>query len=340
VPYTSICKLGNGHFGEVFLERDDGLDRLCAAKYLPASGSAQYDEAQAMAAVGHENVVQVYSADDVNTGGIVIRMEYHRNGSLADVYDSKPAPVGNVVRHVEQACRGLQHLHNEGILHRDIKPANLLLSDEGIVKLSDFGLAKPIHAIGTGPAMGYVAHLPPEALTGPREITDVAGDIFAMGVTLYRLLEGDSYLDKIRLNGPELAQRIVSGKFPPADLAPQVHDKLRRIVRKATRISPTDRYTSATEMRHALEAARPVVSWSPEMTPSGGIIWEGINEFAGTEYTAELNRGTDGKWSFSVEKKKAGKTARRQNSLAKKDMNRSEGLHHARTVLDSIAKPG
>src|SRR6266571_6217255 len=138
-------------------------------------------------------------------------MEYHQRGSLANHYGGRPGATASVVRHAEQACRGLQHLHNEGILHRDIKPANLLLSDDDVVKLSDFGLSKPVAAAGTGPAMGYIAHLPPEALVGPGEITDVTGDVFAMGVTLYRLLEGDALLADIRSKGVNVAQEIVDG---------------------------------------------------------------------------------------------------------------------------------
>jgi len=83
-----------------------------------------------------------------------------------------------------------------------------------------------------------------------------------MGVTLYRLLEGDALLADMRSKGVNVAQEIVDGRFPPKTFSPHVHDRLRRVVRKATRTDPADRYASATEMRHALEAARPVVSWA------------------------------------------------------------------------------
>jgi eukaryotic-like serine/threonine-protein kinase len=340
MPYTRIAKLGNGAFGDVFLERDEGLARLCAAKYVPPSGSSRYDEAQAMLAMSHENVVQVYSADDDgSTGGIVIRMELHQRGSLANVYGGQPGAAGSVVRHIEQACRGLQHLHNEGILHRDIKPANLLLSDDDIVKLSDFGLSKPVHAACTGPAMGYIAHLPPEALSGPGEITDVPGDVFAMGVTLYRLLQGDDLLAEMRSKGTDLRQQIVDGKFPPDAFAPHIHDRLRRVVSKATRTDPADRYRSATEMRHALEGARPMVSWTLTSTTPARMIWDGLGESDATEYHARLERGNEGGWSFWIEKRLAGRTARRQHVLGSEGMTRAKALRHAYSVLGQIAQP-
>lgn len=277
MPYTLIERIGHGYFGEVFLERDDGLGRLCAAKYvLPANGS-RYQEAQAMLAVSHDNVVQIYSADDDHVrGGIVIRMEYHRHGSLSDVYGGRPGATDSVIRHIEQACRGLRHLHTEGILHRDIKPANLLLSDNDVVKLSDFGLSKPVDAVPAGPPIGYIAHLPPEALTGSGEIVDEAGDVFAMGVTLYRLLEGDALLTGMRSDGIDIRREIVAGKFPPNRFSPHIHDRLRRVVRKATHADPARRYASATEMRHALEAARPVVSWFSSASEPGAMTWEGV----------------------------------------------------------------
>ena len=340
MPYTQISKLGNGQFGDVYLEHDDGLNRLCAAKYVPPAGHSRYDEAQAMSQVSHENVVKVYSADDdPSTGGVVIRMEYHRRGSLANHYGGGPGPTADVVRHAEQACRGLQHLHNEGILHRDIKPANLLLSDDDVVKLSDFGLSTPVHTAGTAPPMGYIAHLPPEALAGPGGITDVVGDVFAMGVTLYRLLEGDALLAGMRLGGVNVEQRIVEGKFPPNTFSPHVHDRLRRVVRKATRVDPATRYASATDMRHALEAARPVVSWRLTSNGAGESNWAGIDQVDRTEYQARIEQVPNGTWSFWIEKRLVGKGTRRQHALGRSGLTRAQALREARKILGDIAQP-
>lgn len=293
-----------------------------------------------MLAVSHPNVVEVYSVDDdPNTGGVVIRMEYHQRGSLSTVYGGEAGDVDQIVRQVEQACRGLHHLHTNDVLHRDIKPANILVADDGTAKLSDFGLSKPIHAVGTGPAIGYIAHLPPESLPTPGEITSIEGDIFAMGVTLYRLVEGDRVLNEMRSNGVDVRNEIAAGRFPPNVFSPHVHDRLRRVVRKATRPSPAGRYRSAAEMRHALEAARPIVSWEVQVSRVDGMVWHGHSTTDGTEYHARLARNASRTWDFWIEKRLLGRSPRRQHSLGVSGVTHAVASNHARHVLGSLAQP-
>lgn len=126
---------------------------------------------------------------------------------------------------VTASATGTYAAHRLGVLLRDsapdgkhTKPANLLLADDGMAKLTDFGLSKPTHAAGTGQEIGYVAHPPPEALASPSEITTIEGDIFAMGVTIYRLLEGNSLLDSMWANAVDIEQEILAGRFPPTQL--------------------------------------------------------------------------------------------------------------------------
>ncbi len=140
--YERLHQLGESVWGEVWLERDTALDRLCATKVLdPTMTPANtFGEAQSLIIAEHPNVVQVYSADVVE-GCPVIRMEYLARGSVADEWQGRPMPVLPAVRLLEDACRGVEHLHSKGVLHRDLKPGNLLLTDEGTVKVSDIGLA-------------------------------------------------------------------------------------------------------------------------------------------------------------------------------------------------------
>jgi serine/threonine protein kinase len=187
MTYRRIRRLGSGSFGEVWLERDTGLDRLCAVKYLDVSRLAPevhpHAEAQAMIAAAGDNVVSVYAAE-MHGATPVIRMEYLPDGSVQDRYSGAAVPVGDAVRIVEEACRGVEHLHNRGLLHRDVKPANLLLTRDGRVKVSDFGLSWSVKAIAGAPPWGYAEHIPPESTnTG---ITTVSGDVYALGVTIYR----------------------------------------------------------------------------------------------------------------------------------------------------------
>lgn len=340
MPFSQIRQLGSGSFGEVYLERDHALERLCATKYVPKTLGAQYDEARVMLAGSNENVVRIYSADDDGAGGVVIRMEYYAQGSLADIYKGQPVEVDQAVRFIEQACRGLEHLHNIGILHRDIKPGNILLSDDNIAMLSDFGLAVTTTNVAVGPAAGYMAHLPPESLTGGRFISDQLGDVFAMGVTLYRLLEGDATLDDLRTRGVDVRQEIVAGRFPPKTFSPHIHDKLRRVLRKATHADPAKRYASAADMRHALEAARPLVSWRLNGIRPDLAFWHGLDTANGTQYEARLERSRGGLWSFAVDKVLAGRQARRQHGISQDGMTKKDALKHAGKVLSKIAQAG
>jgi eukaryotic-like serine/threonine-protein kinase len=197
MPYEQLQYLGGGHFGEVWLERDTALDRLCAAKYLDtrllAPGSESFAEARAMIAAEHDNVAVVYSAE-LEGGKPVIRMEYLPDGSVADQHSGNPIPVAEAIQIMESACRGIEHLHVRGILHRDVKPGNLLLTPAGSVKVSDFGLSCPIADASGAPQTAYRRHMPPEAARQGTGITTVAGDVYAAGMTTYRLLNGDHAL--------------------------------------------------------------------------------------------------------------------------------------------------
>lgn len=175
MTFSKITKLGEGFFGEVWREHDNGLDRDCAVKYLDLSKLAPsadvFAEAKLMIDAKHDNVVEVYSAD-FEAGTPVIRMEYLPDRSVADRFAGQPAPPAAVVTIIQDACRGVEHLHSRGLLHRDIKPANLLLGPAG-VKVSDFGLACTQSAAATAVDIRYDLHCPPETLGSAARIGDI-----------------------------------------------------------------------------------------------------------------------------------------------------------------------
>lgn len=343
MPYKQIQCLGAGFFGEVWLEQDIGLDRLCAAKHLDATyfskGSNVFAEAQTMAAAGENDfVVTVYSAE-LENGEPVIRMEYMPNGSVDDRHNGNPVPVDEAVRIMEDACRGISHLHSQGILHRDIKPANLLLADNGRVKVSDFGLACELADAKNAPPRSYPMHLPPESASAGAGITAVAGDIYAAGVTAYRLLNGDQTLRAVIQSGADVRSLIVKGNYPNRKLwLPHVHSPLRRVVNRAMHIDPSKRYADAGTFRRALEKARPKVSWWPG-TPGIGSGWEGTAVNGTATFRAVVEPSKKG-FRFGVERRLYGRTWRRIARDSFEAASEFDAIAHAEVVLGRIAVAG
>jgi eukaryotic-like serine/threonine-protein kinase len=343
MAYTRVARLGAGYFGEVWLEHDDGLARECASKYLDPTrlgkGTDVYAEAKMMLAGKNDWVVEVYSADVV-AGQPVIRMEYLPDGSVQDQYGGSPVPVGDSVRWLEDACRGVEHLHSRGILHRDLKPANLLLTSKATVKVSDFGLACKRTAVASGPSYGYVGHLPPEAVRGSGVIEDHAGDVYALGVTAYRLLNGDATLRASLVGVTNIADRIAAGRYPDRKVwQPHIHPKLRRVVVKAMHIDPARRYGSAAALRHGFEQARPTVSWWPSST-TAWRGWEGVTVEDGTVWRCRIDTRPRGGHVFVLERRLRGKAFRKQHSDCTSVPGATQALKHASGVLSRVAETG
>ncbi|WAC93481.1 serine/threonine-protein kinase [Mycobacterium sp. Aquia_213] len=326
----------------MWLEQDTGLKRPCAAKYLDASflapGAEAFAEAQTMVEAKHDNVVLIYSAE-LEGGEPVIRMEYLPDGSVERRYGGAPAPVLQVVRIMEDACRGIEQLHVHEILHRDIKPGNLLLTPTGSVKVSDFGLSCRITDVSGAPQIAYQPHLPPEAVRQGTGITTPAGDIYAAGVTAYRLLNGDDALSKIATPGPDPLQLIVKGKYPDRSYwLPHIHDQLRKVVKKAMHVDPSRRYANAKKFRSALEKVRPHVSWWPT-SPATGLGWEGIAA-DGTTWRAAVEPKLRTGYRFTVERRLIGKSWRGKPADAHDTATEAEAIERAHAVLGRIAVDG
>jgi serine/threonine protein kinase len=343
MPYNRISCLGSGFFGEVWLEEDIGLNRYCAAKYLDPARlppGVVFAEAQVMLDAEHENVVRVYSAD-AEAGAPVIRMEYLPAGSVADRYSGEPVPVSAALHILEDACRGVEALHARKVLHRDLKPANLLIGENDQIKVSDFGLACNVTDLAGAPPWGYTEHLPPEALTGRGAIDTVGGDVYALGVTLYRLLNGDRMMRGVATPTRDIRQLVVAGKYPDrTKWQPHIHDRLRRVTRKAIHPDAARRYCSACDLRHAIESARPKVSWVPVTIAGPGMAWEAIAAHGGFQYRARLSPNRRGKYLFELERRgpKGHFRVSRSDSLTGASF--KQVLSHAAEVLQRIANDG
>ena len=253
--YRIERELGHGGMAAVYLAHDEELDRLVALKLLPEhladddTFHARFlREARLAARLSHPNVVRVYDAGDAD-GRPFIVMEYVPGTSLAQC--GKVAPE-RVVELGVQACAGLQHAHDAGLVHRDVKPANLLLRDDGVLKIADFGIARAAESTRhtqAGTLLGTAEYLAPEQIAG--EDATPASDVYSLGAVLYELLTGRTPYEFNSLR--ELAAKQAEGMIVPAgDLEPSVTREVEAAVMHALARDPHFRPASAAELAQQL----------------------------------------------------------------------------------------
>lgn len=330
-------RLGAGHFGEVWLVTDTGLDADRALKIIPPDKLPNptnfFQESQVLQAVSHPNVVRVHEAGTMASGRIYVAMEYLKRGSLEDEAKGTYVPLTRAKRLVIDVLRGLEHAHSQGVIHRDIKPANILIGENNEGKLSDFGLAIPpgvdLKSLGVKD-YAYTLHLAPE-VNGPSDY-GVATDIYACGITLYRLVNGDSILPQI--SPQEARQLAIQGKFPDrAGYRSFVPRPLRLVINRSINLDPAKRYPSASSMRHALEAVKIEKNWS-ERTRQDGLEWTcGWNRRC---YEISCLKDGSGKWAVTVRKGPSKKQLRRVNALSQSGLSKAKAEQHARRVLQDF----
>ncbi len=268
-------RLGYGGMSTVQVALDRVLERQVAVKLLAEhlSDDSQFisrfkREALSAAKLVHPNIVQVFDFGfDEGSGHHYIVMEYIRGRSGAEILrEETRLGVADTLELVDGACRGLAHAHRMGVIHRDVKPGNILRSDDGAVKLADFGIAKAM-AGGTsqitqaGSVLGTAAYLAPEQASGA-EVGPPA-DLYGLGVVTYQLLAGRLPYDAASLT--ELAM-MQQRQYPIRldEIAREVPAALAIAVEQALELEPGQRYATAEDMRRALhEGARGVA-------PAGG----------------------------------------------------------------------
>jgi len=282
--YEILEKLGEGGMGVVYKARDTHLDRLVAVKVLPPEKVADPErkrrfikEAKAASALNHPNIITVHDiAEDAGVDFIV--MEFVQGKTLAQSIATKPFSAGEALRHAVQIADALAAAHAKGIVHRDLKPANLMVTQPGLVKVLDFGLAKLTEAGSEGElartltaettagiVIGTLAYMSPEQAEG--KPLDGRSDIFSLGTVLYEMLcgrrafAGDS--------GISVLTSILRDE--PAPLA-GVPPDLERTVSRCLRKHPQDRYQSAVELKLALEQVRLPRRESQASVPSIAVL--------------------------------------------------------------------
>jgi serine/threonine-protein kinase len=195
--YEILERLGVGGMGVVYKALDTRLDRIVAIKFLSDHLVADADagerflvEAKAAAALDHPNICAIHEVGETDDGRIFISMQYYEGETLRQRIDQGVMNLPEALDIAAQICRGMEKAARRKIIHRDIKPSNMILTEDGVVKIVDFGLAQyaGTAVTQTGARIGTVAYMSPEQTRG--EKVDARTDIWSLGVVLYEMLSG------------------------------------------------------------------------------------------------------------------------------------------------------
>jgi len=286
-PYEVLGAIGAGGMGEVYKARDTRLNRDVALKILPEALSNDPDrlmrferEAQALAALNHPNIGQVYDVGrqtDAAPGALFIVMEFVEGDDLSARMARGPIPLDEALPIARQIADGLEAAHEAGVIHRDLKPANIRIRADGSVKLLDFGLAKALDPDGgrpdgvgrnegpssrqdqptvTSPAMtamgiilGTAAYMSPEQAKGSP--VDKRADVWAFGVVLYEMLTGTRLFD-----APSMAEtlaQVLTRLVDVAKLPPETPLRLRWLIKRLLERNPKNRLHDMADARIVLD---------------------------------------------------------------------------------------
>jgi serine/threonine protein kinase/Flp pilus assembly protein TadD len=261
--YKILQKLGGGGMGVVYKAEDTQLKRTVALKFLPPEMSLDEDsktrfvrEAQAASALDHPNICTIHEIGETPEGQMFICMAYYEGETLKKKIAQGLLAVDDSVNIARKIARGLSKAHGEGMVHRDIKPANLMMTNEGVVKIVDFGLAKlagRTKVTKTGTTVGTLAYMSPEQTKG--EEIDARSDIFSLGVVTYELLTG--HLPFRGEHEAAVSYAVVNeDPIAPRVLRPAIPEALERVVMRCLEKDPEKRFQSAEEVAAELGKMR------------------------------------------------------------------------------------
>jgi WD40 repeat protein/serine/threonine protein kinase len=268
--YEILDELGRGGMGVVYKARQVALQRLVALKMILAGSHAGPKqlarfraEAEAVARLQHPNIVHIYEVGEQD-GLAFFSLEFIEGGNLAQKLNGRPLPFRESAGLICTLAGTIDYAHRRGIIHRDLKPPNILLTADGIPKITDFGLAKQLSTgtgtvddpssgshTQTGSVIGTPSYMAPEQAGGKGQEVGPAADIYALGAILYEMLTGrppfraESPLDTV-------LQVISEEPVPPRRLSPRVPRDLETICLKCLEKEPRRRFRSAGELAEEL----------------------------------------------------------------------------------------
>ncbi len=318
--YQIIRKLGTGGMGEVYLAEDRKLERRVAIKVLNATFDADesnlkrfFQEAKAASALNHPNIIVVYEIGEID-GIHYIVIEFVKGCTLSDAVKSKNLSLEQIVDSSIQIVNALGAAHAVGIIHRDIKPDNIMLRDDGIVKVLDFGLAKlteknrveadsdaqtrELLNTKAGMIMGTVAYMSPEQTRG--KAVDARTDIWSFGVVLFQMLTGRQPFPGETTS--DIIAAILTTETPRlAEFVSDVPAELERIVGKTLRKSRNARYQTASELLGDLKHFRRDLEFGERSESHSSRINDDFTQERDTDAKfAAVTAGRSGLYSGSI----------------------------------------
>ncbi|MDX1644551.1 MAG: serine/threonine-protein kinase, partial [Thermoanaerobaculia bacterium] len=278
--YELLEELGRGAMGVVYLAQDPLIGRRVALKVFQLGFSASDEElhrlharfireAQSAGILSHPNIVTVHDvAPAEGEQPAFIAMEYVEGRTLKQILDAPEAIAwSDAIETVSQVAEGLDYAHSMGVVHRDVKPGNILVSDDGRIKITDFGIAQLNlgNTTDQGQLLGTPNYMAPEAIQ--EEEVDHRGDLFSLGVVLYELLTRQKPF--AGQNMTQVTHRIVYEPFtPPSRIVEGLPRSLEAILERCLEKDPRSRFQTAGELLRALQEARPDVAPLPATASS------------------------------------------------------------------------
>lgn len=253
--YEVLKRVGSGGMADVYMVKDHKLNRNVAVKVLKSEYVEDEKflrkfetEAQAVARLSHPNIVNIYDVG-IEDGINYIVMELAEGITLKEYIRKKGyLTPKETVEISTQIASAISHAHKNHIIHRDIKPQNILVSDTGIIKVTDFGIAKATSSntvTSTATAMGSVHYISPEQAKG--RFCDEKSDIYSLGITMYEMVTGHVPFD--HENGVTIALMHLQNEItPPSQIRDGIPDSLEKIILKCTMKKPEERYQTADEL--------------------------------------------------------------------------------------------